>query len=60
MIAQEYAIRHADRLLSASFCNTYAHPGPLCLPGGHACAWEHPGPFNQAVLAFLDRVSARA
>jgi pimeloyl-ACP methyl ester carboxylesterase len=31
MIAQEYAIAHADRLLSASFCNTYAHPGPFCL-----------------------------
>ena len=170
MIAQEYAIRHADRLLSASFCNTYAHPGPFCsrmfacwrdlvphlgvgftqrevllwafttdyfenkeaqlreievlmaanpqppeaylaqlhaiethdtrgrlravtcpaltlagaediliypglsrrlhdelprstwveVPGGHACAWEHPGPFNAAVLAFLDSVSAPA
>jgi len=22
-------------------------------PGGHACLWEHPGPFNDAVLAFL-------
>ena len=31
MIAQEYAIAHADRLLSASFCNTYAYPGPFCL-----------------------------
>jgi pimeloyl-ACP methyl ester carboxylesterase len=31
MIAQEYAIAHADRLLSASFCNTYAAPGPFCL-----------------------------
>ncbi|WP_428268640.1 alpha/beta fold hydrolase [Haliangium sp.] len=30
MIAQEYAIAHADRLLSASFCCTYAHPGPFC------------------------------
>ena len=31
MIAQEYAIAHADRLLSAAFCNTYAWPGPFCL-----------------------------
>ena len=31
MIAQEYAIAHADRLRSASFCNTYAAPGPFCL-----------------------------
>lgn len=31
MIAQEYAIAHADRLLSASFCCTYAAPGPFCL-----------------------------
>jgi len=30
MIAQEYAIAHPDRLLSASFCSTYAHPGPFC------------------------------
>ncbi len=22
-------------------------------PGGHGCMWEHPDPFNQAVLAFL-------
>jgi 3-oxoadipate enol-lactonase len=22
-------------------------------PGGHACLWEHPEPFNQAVLGFL-------
>jgi 3-oxoadipate enol-lactonase len=31
MIAQEYAIAHSDRLLSASLCNTYAWPGPYCL-----------------------------
>ena len=31
MIAQEYAIAHSDRLLSASFCCTYAYPGPFCL-----------------------------
>jgi pimeloyl-ACP methyl ester carboxylesterase len=31
MIAQEYAIAHYDRLLSASFCCTYSHPGPFCL-----------------------------
>jgi 3-oxoadipate enol-lactonase len=31
MIAQEYAIAHAERLLSASFCCTYSHPGPFCL-----------------------------
>ena len=31
MIAQEYAIAHADRLRSAAFCNTYSHPGPFCL-----------------------------
>jgi 3-oxoadipate enol-lactonase len=30
MIAQEYAMRHADRLLSASFCCTYSYPGPFC------------------------------
>jgi len=30
MIAQEYAIAHADRLLSASFCCTYSYPGPFC------------------------------
>jgi 3-oxoadipate enol-lactonase len=31
MIAQEYAIAHADRLRSASFCCTYSYPGPFCL-----------------------------
>jgi 3-oxoadipate enol-lactonase len=31
MIAQEYAIAHSDRLLSASFCSTYSYPGPFCL-----------------------------
>ena len=31
MIGQEYAIAHADRLRSATFCNTYSHPGPFCL-----------------------------
>jgi 3-oxoadipate enol-lactonase len=31
MIAQEYAIAHAHRLLSASFCCTYSYPGPFCL-----------------------------
>jgi pimeloyl-ACP methyl ester carboxylesterase len=31
MIAQEYAIAQADRLLSASFCCTYSYPGPFCL-----------------------------
>ncbi len=31
MIAQEYAIRHADRLRSVALCNTYAWPGPYCL-----------------------------
>jgi pimeloyl-ACP methyl ester carboxylesterase len=31
MIAQEYAIGHAERLLSASFCCTYSYPGPFCL-----------------------------
>lgn len=28
--------------------------------GGHACLWEHPEPFNQAVLEFLSRVGAKA
>ena len=31
MIAQEYAIAHPDRLLSASFCCTDSYPGPFCL-----------------------------
>jgi 3-oxoadipate enol-lactonase len=31
MIAQEYAIAHADRLASVALCNTYAWPGPYCL-----------------------------
>jgi 3-oxoadipate enol-lactonase len=31
MIAQEYAIANAHRLLSASFCCTYSYPGPFCL-----------------------------
>ena len=31
MIGQEYAIAHCDRLRSATFCNTYSHPGPFCL-----------------------------
>lgn len=30
MIAQEYAIAHPERLLSASFCCTYSYPGPFC------------------------------
>jgi len=24
-------------------------------PGGHACLWEHPAPFNEAFLAFIKR-----
>jgi 3-oxoadipate enol-lactonase len=24
-------------------------------PGGHACLWEHPAPFNAAFLAFVER-----
>ncbi len=24
-------------------------------PGGHASIWEHPQPFNEAILAFLER-----
>jgi 3-oxoadipate enol-lactonase len=24
-------------------------------PGGHACLWEHPAPFNEAFLAFVKR-----
>jgi 3-oxoadipate enol-lactonase len=31
MVAQEFAIAHPDRLLSASFCCTYSCPGPFCL-----------------------------
>ena len=31
MIAQEYAIAHADRLRSVALCNTYAWAGPYCL-----------------------------
>ena len=27
------------------------------VPGGHGCMWEHPEPFNQAVLEFLATVS---
>lgn len=27
----------------------------LTTPGGHASIWEHPEPFNQAVLAFIGR-----
>jgi len=26
------------------------------VPGGHGCMWEHPAPFNEAVLAFLASV----
>jgi 3-oxoadipate enol-lactonase len=22
-------------------------------PGGHACVWEHPAPFNEAFLKFV-------
>jgi pimeloyl-ACP methyl ester carboxylesterase len=25
--------------------------------GGHAFLWEHPGPFNQAVLGFIGKNS---
>jgi 3-oxoadipate enol-lactonase len=28
--------------------------------GGHACLWEHPEPFNQAVVDFLSSVGAKA
>ena len=30
MIAQEFAVAHPERLLSATFACTYAHPGPFC------------------------------
>jgi 3-oxoadipate enol-lactonase len=30
------------------------------VPGGHACIWEHPDPFNRAVLDFVAGVPARS
>jgi 3-oxoadipate enol-lactonase len=30
------------------------------VPGGHACLWEHPEPFNEAVVSFLSSVGAAA
>jgi 3-oxoadipate enol-lactonase len=30
------------------------------VPGGHGCMWEHPAPFNEAVLAFVGRQRAAA
>jgi 3-oxoadipate enol-lactonase len=27
-------------------------------PGGHACIWEHPDPFNQTVIAYLSTVGS--
>jgi 3-oxoadipate enol-lactonase len=27
-------------------------------PGGHACLWEHPAPFNEAFLSFIKRHGA--
>ncbi len=27
------------------------------VPGGHACCWEHPTPFNDAVIAYVRRNS---
>jgi 3-oxoadipate enol-lactonase len=32
----------------------------VTVPGGHACLWEHPEPFNQAVVDFVSSVGARA
>jgi 3-oxoadipate enol-lactonase len=29
-----------------------ANSGWATVPGGHACIWEHPEPFNDAVIAF--------
>jgi pimeloyl-ACP methyl ester carboxylesterase len=26
------------------------------VPGGHACLWEHPEAFNEAVLSYLSSV----
>ena len=46
MIAQEYAIAHADRLLSASFCCTYSYPGPV-LPA-HVLVLARPGARTSA------------
>ena len=42
MIAQEYAIANADRLLSASFCCTYSYPGAV-LPA-HVLVLARPRP----------------
>ncbi|HEX5294059.1 MAG TPA: alpha/beta fold hydrolase [Streptosporangiaceae bacterium] len=38
--------RLADGVAGSEFATT---------PGGHACLWEHPGPFNEAFLAFIKR-----
>jgi 3-oxoadipate enol-lactonase len=32
----------------------------VTVPGGHACLWEHPEPFNQAVVDFVSSVGAKA
>ena len=35
-----------------------AIPGSVwaTVPGGHACIWESPDPFNRAFVAFVDSV----
>jgi 3-oxoadipate enol-lactonase len=38
--------RLADGVAGSEFATT---------PGGHACLWEHPAPFNEAFLAFIKR-----
>jgi 3-oxoadipate enol-lactonase len=39
--------RLAEGISGARFATT---------PGGHACVWEHPEPFNQAILEFVSSV----
>ncbi len=53
MIAQEYAIAHTDRLLSASFCCTYSYPGRS------ACACSRAGGISSRSSASGSR-SARS
>ena len=30
--------------------------GWATVAGGHACIWEHPEPFNNVVVDFIDRI----